>query len=109
MTEDTFPTSSPSGIALDRRVAAALRSTLPEVAERTVATVITEVEEYADPLRGEMGTNIAHAVELALATFLRVAELPAQAGSDTGLLPALEAAYKLGRGEARSGRTMHAL
>jgi PucR C-terminal helix-turn-helix domain len=99
----------PTGMALDPAVAAALRAGLPAVSARTVATLTAEVEEYADPLRGELGANITRAVELALATFVRLAEEPA--GEDPGvrLLPALEAAYGLGRGEARSGRTMDAL
>lgn len=99
----------PTGMALDPAVAAALRAGLPAVSARTVATLTAEVAEYADPLRGELGTNITRAVELALATFVHLAEEPA--GEDPGvrLLPALEAAYGLGRGEARSGRTMDAL
>jgi PucR-like helix-turn-helix protein len=99
----------PTGMALDPGVAAALRAGLPAVSARTVATLTAEVVEYADPLRGELGANITRAVELALATFVQLAEEPA--GEDPGvrLLPALEAAYRLGRGEARSGRTMDAL
>ncbi len=103
------PFRTPTGMALEPDVAAALRAGLPDVSARTVATLTAEVPEYADPLRGELGANITRAVELALATFLRLAEEPA--GEDPGvrLLPALEAAYGLGRGEARSGRTMDAL
>jgi PucR C-terminal helix-turn-helix domain len=100
---------TPTGIALDPAVSAALRAGLPDVSARTVAAVTAEVVDYADPLRGEFGANITRAVELALATFVRLAEEPA--GEDPGarLLPALEAAYGLGRGEARSGRTIDAL
>ncbi|CAA9286933.1 MAG: Transcriptional regulator, CdaR-family [uncultured Corynebacteriales bacterium] len=107
--EPDRPFRMPTGMALDAPVAAALRARLPGVSARTVATLTAEVPEYADPLRGELGANISRAVELALATFLRLAEEPA--GEDPGmrLLPALEAAYGLGRGEARSGRTMDAL
>jgi hypothetical protein len=101
--------SSPTGITLDPGIAAALRERLPDVAARTVAAVIAEVEEYAGPLRGELGANITHAVELALATFLRLAEHPDGADREARLGPAVDAAYKLGRGEARSGRTMNAL
>lgn len=99
----------PAGMDLDPAVADALRARLADVSARTVATLTAEVPEYADPLRGELGANITRAVELALATFLRLAEEPA--GEDRGvrLLPAQEAAYGLGRGEARSGRTMDAL
>src|SRR5438270_12889536 len=99
----------PAGIALDPPIAAALRERLPEVAGRTVASVVAEVPEYADPLRGELGANITRAVELALGTFLRLAEESPAADPARRMLPALEAAYALGRGEARSGRTMNAL
>lgn len=97
--------------ALPAPVLAALREQLPPVAGRTVAAVIAEVPEYADAWqaagRGGMAATIAHAVELALATFLRLAERP---DDEDGLLaPALDAAYALGRGEARDTRTMEAL
>ncbi len=98
-----------TGMALDASVAAALREHLPAVSARTVATLTAEVAEYADPLRGELGANITRAVEHALATFLRLAEEPVEEDPGARLLPALEAAYALGRGEARSGRTMDAL
>ena len=73
----------PTGMALDPAVAAALRAGLPAVSARTVATLTAEVAEYADPLRGELGANITRAVELALATFVHLAEEPA--GEDPGV------------------------
>lgn len=82
---------------------------LPAVAERTVAAVVAEVAEYADPLRGELGANITRAVEMALGTFLRVAESSATVQPKGPISGALEGAYALGRGEARAGRTMDAL
>jgi hypothetical protein len=94
-------------LALDPVVATALRDRLTDVSDRTVATVTAEVGDYADPLSGELGITITRAVELALATFLRLAEEPAD--SESRLQPALEAAYGLGRGEARNGRTMDPL
>ena len=100
---------TPAGMALDPAIAAALRAGLGDVSARTVATVTAEVAEYADALSGEVGVTISRAVELALATFLRLAEEPAGEDPGTRLLPALEAAYGLGRGEARSGRTVDAL
>ena len=103
------PAPGPTGIALDPEVSEELRSRLPEVAARTVEAVTAEVAEYADPWSGEYGANIAQAVELALAAFLRMAEEPEPLLSAERLGPALEAAYALGRGEARSGRTMDAL
>jgi hypothetical protein len=100
---------APTGMALDPGVAGALRAGLPGLSARTVALIVAEVPDYAGPLRGELGANITRAVELALATFLRLAEEPAEADAGERLLPALEAAYGLGRGEARSGRTVDAL
>ena len=94
--------------ALPAAVVAALRSQLPEVAEQTVRAVTADVGEYA-ALEHEVGATIQRAVELALATFLRLAASPAGDDADARMQPALEGAYALGRGEARSGRTMDAL
>lgn len=87
-----------------------LRSRLASVAESTVRAVIVEVPGYTNALAGSMGANIQRAVQLALAGFLNLASSP-RSGGDPGtpLAPALEGAYLLGRGEARSGRSMDAL
>ncbi|HEU5033516.1 MAG TPA: helix-turn-helix domain-containing protein [Mycobacteriales bacterium] len=98
-----------AGLALDPGIAAGLRGRLPAVAELTVAAVTAEVPGYAGALSGEMGANIEQAVQMALGGFLRLAEQPRGADASTPLQPAREAAYALGRGEARSGRTMDAL
>jgi PucR C-terminal helix-turn-helix domain len=98
-----------TGLELAADVVEGLRAQLPAVAERTVAAVIAEVAEYADPLRGELGANITRAVEMALGTFLRVAESSATVQPEGPISGALEGAYALGRGEARAGRTMDAL
>jgi hypothetical protein len=96
-------------LVVDRAVLDALRAELPVVAPRTVAAVVAEVEEYADPLRGQLGENITSAVELALGTFLRLVDRPAGDDSQVPVQPALDGAYALGRGEARAGRTIDAL
>ena len=98
-----------SGLALDAQVVAALRERLPVVAGKTVAAVTAEVPGYAGALSGQMGTNIEQAVQLALGTFLRLAEQAKGSNPSTPLQPALEGAYALGRGEARSGRSVDAL
>lgn len=93
-------------LALERGVLEALHEQLPGVAERTVAAVTSEVPEYADAFSGEMGATIQGAVQFALAGFLRLAS------RSDGLSPlgaARQGAYDLGRGEARSGRTVDAL
>jgi hypothetical protein len=86
-----------------------LRSRLPSVAEDTVRAVIVEVPGYANALAGPMGANIQGAVQLALGGFLSLAGRPRGSDPGTPLGPALEGAYALGRGEARSGRSMDAL
>ncbi|MCU1601491.1 MAG: PucR family transcriptional regulator [Frankiales bacterium] len=95
-----------SELALERSILDALHERLPEVAERTVTAVTGEVPEYADAFSGEMGATIQGAVQMALAGFLRLAS---RSGDLTPLGPAREGAYALGRGEARSGRTVDAL
>ena len=96
-------------LSLDPAMAAALLSRLPEVATETVAAVTVEVPSYAGALAGDLGDNITAAVQVALGGFLRLATRSAGSDAGTPLAPALEAAYSLGRGEARSGRTMDAL
>ena len=86
-----------------------LRSRLPAVAEDTVRAIIVEVPGYAGALAGPMGANIQGAVQLALGGFLSLASSDHSSDPGTPLAPALEGAYALGRGEARSGRTMDAL
>ncbi len=99
----------PEQPAIPARVARAMRTDLPTVAERTVATIVVEVPSYADAFAGEMGVAITNAVELALGGFLELATARSGADASTPIQPAIEAAYALGRGEARSGRSMDAL
>jgi hypothetical protein len=95
--------------AFPEPVAAAMRAELPAVAEQTVATIVVEVPSYTDAFGGEMGSAIRNAVELALAGFLQLVTRHGGADASTPIAPALEGAYRLGRGEARSGRPMDAL
>ncbi|RJS45641.1 PucR family transcriptional regulator [Nocardioides cavernaquae] len=90
----------------------ALRGRLPRVGEKVVAAVIAEVPSYSVPFQGRMGRTIEGAVTLALSGFLDMAVNSAASGtSGTRERPqqVFDAAYALGRGEARSGRTMDAL
>jgi hypothetical protein len=93
-------------VDLDDALVAALRGELAVVAERAVASIIDEVPSYAGALSGPMGSTIRNAVQLALGGFLTLAT---RDGESPPMGPALEGAYQLGRGEARSGRTMEAL
>jgi HAMP domain-containing protein len=96
-------------LRLPADVVSVMRRDITGVAEQVVAAVVNEVPSYSDPFRGEMGRNIEVAVRVALEGFLDLAAR--REGIDAGdqIESVLEAAYALGRGEARSGRTMDAL
>ncbi|GAA2704308.1 PucR family transcriptional regulator [Micromonospora olivasterospora] len=96
-------------LELDERTATGLRAALPLVAERTVTAITAEVPAYSGTLTGQMRDKIENAVRIALGTFLQLLERPQGSDPGTPLTPALEAAYALGSGEARSGRSMDAL
>src|SRR3954447_462450 len=100
---------SPEDIAVPRAVAEAMRPGLPSVAQAAVAEIIVEVPSYADAFQGDMGQVIGNAVEMALGGFLELATARSGADASTPIQPALDGAYELGRGEARSGRSMDAL
>ncbi|SDO03439.1 CdaR family transcriptional regulator [Geodermatophilus sp. DSM 45219] len=97
--QDTFPPE----------VATAMLAELPAVAGQTVAAIVVEVPSYAEAFTGPMGRKIENAVQLALGGFLELATSAGGADPSRPIGPALEGAYLLGRGEARTGRTMDAL
>lgn len=99
----------PHDLSLDPAVLAEMRAVLPAVGEEVVDAIIAEVPSYADALAGPMGETIRNAVQLALGGFISVATRSRWDGVRTPAAPALEGAYQLGRGEARSGRSMDAL
>ncbi|MEV0135612.1 helix-turn-helix domain-containing protein [Dactylosporangium sp. NPDC050688] len=99
-------TSALGAFRLPPGAAESLRHALPEVAGHAVAAIVAEVPAYAGALTGEMGAKIALAVRAALGGFLNLASR--QAGS-APLAASMEGAYALGRGEARSGRSLDAL
>lgn len=102
------PATRTPAVDFPPEVVAALRAELPVVADRVISTVIAEVPSYAKAWDGPMGETIRSAVQLALAGFLNLATRK-QSGAGAQPVPALEGAYALGRGEARSGRSMEAL
>jgi hypothetical protein len=102
-----MPVSEP--IAIPAAVAQAMRTELPAVAQATVAEIIVEVPSYAHEFTGHMGEVIRNAVELALGGFLELATARSGADASTPIQAAADGAYELGRGEARSGRSMDAL
>jgi hypothetical protein len=96
-------------LLLPEEAVAEIRLQLPAVAEQVVTAIIDEVPSYEDAFSGPMGETIRNAVQLALGGFLSLAG--GRRGSDprTPAAPAVEGAYQLGRGEARSGRSTDAL
>jgi hypothetical protein len=94
---------------LPTEIAAQMRRDMAGVAEQTIAAVIGEVPSYRDPFRGQMGRTIETAVKVALDGFLELASRTEGIDAGEQIETVLEAAYALGRGEARSGRTMDAL
>jgi hypothetical protein len=96
-----------SNLRLSAQVLDAMRANLPVVAEQVVGAVIAEVPAYSEPFRGSMGRNIETAVATALTGFLE--SLAGTEPSADRARQVLDAAYRLGEGEARSGRSMDAL
>ena len=97
------------GLHLSAQVVERMRAELPDVAEHVVAAIIDEVPSYTDAFSGPMGETIRNAVQLALGGFLSLASGRRTTDLSTPTAPAVEGAYQLGRGEARSGRTTEAL
>ena len=88
-------------------VTRALRAELAGVSDHAVDVIMAEVPAYTNAWQGSMGHTIANAVRQALDGFVTIAS---RSGDD--VVPrslAVEGAYALGRGEARSGRSMDAL
>ncbi len=98
-----------SGSALGGEVVERLREVVPRVADETVTTITHEVPSYARPFSEAMGQRIRSAVEVALLNFLELARVGSGADPAEPIAPSTAAAYELGRGEARSGRSLDAL
>jgi hypothetical protein len=88
---------------------ARLRAAVTAVADDAVDSIISEVPGYTGALSGRMGHVIRGAVQLALGNFLRVARSTDGSDPSVPIAQSRAAAYDLGRGEARSGRSMDAL
>jgi hypothetical protein len=89
---------------LPPELAAALRPTLPDLAQEIIAAIGREVPDYARPLEGPFGRALRVGVERALARFVDGIEDPG--AGDGG---AREIYVALGRGEMRAGRSLDAL
>lgn len=96
-------------VALDKSILTQLRADLPAVADVTIAAVVTDVSQYREDPTGSIAIKLTYAVQQALRGFLRLAARPRGTDPGTPMAPTLEAAYTLGRGEARMGRNIDAL
>ncbi|QYJ02947.1 helix-turn-helix domain-containing protein [Nocardioides panacisoli] len=96
-------------ITLPPDVAAGIRAELPHAADEVVNAIIEEVPSYEDAFSGPMGRTIRNAVEVALDGFLALLGENRGADAPISRAAAVDGAYQLGRGEARSGRTTDAL
>lgn len=106
---DADPRDELAALRLTADAVAQMRAGMTGVAEQTIAAVISEVPSYRDPFEGRMGRNIETAVTVALDGFLDLAARSEGIDANDRIEAVLEAAYELGRGEARSGRSMDAL
>ena len=86
-----------------------LIAAIPAAADEAVETIMVEVPSYAGALTGSMGQTIRRAVQLALANFLSMAARGEVTDPAVPIAKSTAAAYDLGRGEARSGRSVDAL
>ena len=103
------PVPAATSLALEQDVFERLRGVVPRVAAEAVETIMREVPSYARPFSDAMGARIRTAVELALVNFLELARVGSGTDPAEPIAPSTAAAYELGRGEARSGRSMDAL
>jgi hypothetical protein len=106
---DLATSGSQEPLALPPAAVAEIRAALPGIADDVVAVIIEEVPSYADAFAGPMGETIRGAVQVALGAFLSLATGRGGADPRTPAAPAVEGAYQLGQGEARSGRSTDAL
>lgn len=97
------------GVTLPPDVVLAIRAELPQVADEVVTVIIEEVPSYEDAFSGPMGETIRQAVQVALSGFLFLISERGGEGARSPRASAVDGAYQLGRGEARSGRTTDAL
>ncbi len=84
-------------------------SVVSAVADDAVATIMAEVPAYAGPFSGDLGERIRQAVQFALVGFLDLTRAGGDADPSVPVAPSIAAAYELGKGEARNGRSMDAL
>jgi PucR C-terminal helix-turn-helix domain len=89
---------------LPSAVAEVLRPGIPGLGNEIIDAIREEVPAYARPLEGAFGAGVRIGVEQALTEFVDLVEDPRRDRSQ-----GREVYVRLGRGEARAGRTMEAL
>lgn len=110
MNRNVLGSSSDSmAFRLPAEIVEEMRREITGVAEQVIAAIVSEVPSYRDPFRGRMGRNIQMAVRVALDGFLELASRAEGIDAGDQIATVRDAAYELGRGEARSGRSMDAL
>ena len=110
-TPASTPGSTPANptVGLSAEAFERLRGVVPRVADEAVTTIMREVPSYAGPFSDAMGQRIRVAVQMALMNLLELARVGSGTDPAKPIAPSTAAAYELGRGEARSGRSMDAL
>jgi len=96
-------------LELDPQTQEQLARAITAAADEAVESIMVEVPGYAGALAGRLGQNIRGAVQLALANFLTMATRGGVSDPSVPIAQSTAAAYDLGRGEARSGRSVDAL
>ncbi len=90
--------------ALAPGVAEVLRPGIPQLSAEIIDAIRAGVPTYAQPLEGAFGVGVRDGVEQALTEFVDLVEDP-----DRDRSAGREVYVRMGRGEARAGRTMEAL
>lgn len=103
------PLDGPPPARLTPETLAKLQAALPSIADEAVVGITNEVPAYAVTFSGPTGLKIRRAVELALGNFLQLATADEETDPSEPIDASRLEAYRLGRGEARSGRSMDAL
>src|SRR5918998_5101059 len=90
--------------ALPTQIADLMEPELDAITDEILATIATEVPEYARPLEGSFGRGVRTGVSEALRQFVALIRSPSGARG-----PGREVYVALGRGELRQGRTLDSL
>jgi hypothetical protein len=102
--QENTPLAHEPWASLPAQVSRVLAPGIPQLSDEIIEAIRAGVPAYARPLEGAFGAGVRAGVEQALIRFVELVEKPGQdhfVGRDLYV--------RLGRGEARAGRTMEAL